>query len=59
MAMKRRIFLGAFAGALFGLAVLRRLRAARAAADDGELVLVNGWIVKRSQAPKGTWKPAP
>ena len=63
--MTRRAFLTALAGVLSGLTLPAGRRAARAAraaqtreAED-ELVLVGGWIVRRSQAPKGSWAPAP
>ena len=60
--MTRRAFLTALAGVLSGLTLPAGRRAARASgareAED-ELVLVGGWIVRRSQAPKGSWTPAP
>jgi hypothetical protein len=51
--MKRRSFVWVLMGALFGLRGLYGIRAASAAnvADD-DLLLVNGWIVRRSQVSK-------
>ena len=51
--------LASLAGALFGLRGLYGVQAASAAnvADD-DLLLVNGWIVRRSQVSKQTWVKA-
>ena len=60
--MDRRAFLFAL-GCISVFAELFRGRRSKAAAwpaqDPDELVLVDGWIVKRSQAPEGDWEPAP
>ncbi|NKB48296.1 MAG: hypothetical protein GKS02_02915 [Alphaproteobacteria bacterium] len=51
--MKRRSFISLLAGALVGLRALFGARPASAArGDDDDLLLVNGWIVRRSQVSR-------
>jgi hypothetical protein len=56
MTMRRRSFLWALMGGLVGLRSIEGIGAAFAAED--ELLLVNGWIVRRSQLPRAGRGPA-
>ena len=51
--MNRRLFLRTFVGVLFGTRCIYDSKTAFAMTDiDDDLLLVNGWIVRRSQISK-------